>query len=147
PDGAAPAEWPMSHGRTVYYCSDRNGKTANIWAYDLDKKTQRQVTQFADYDVKWPSVGSDAIVFENGGWLYVLDLADEKLHKLSVQVPDDKPATRAEYRSVADWMGGLDLSPSGKRAVIEARGELFTVPAEKGDVRGRTNTPGARECD
>jgi tricorn protease len=146
-DWAGPDEWPMFHGRTVYYCSDRNGKTANVWAYDLDKKTHRQVTQFTDYDVKWPSVGADAIVFENGGWLYVMDLPSEKVHKLSVQVPDDKPATRAEYRSVADWMNGFDMSPSAKRAVIEARGELFTVPAEKGDVRDLTNTPGARERD
>jgi tricorn protease len=146
-DWEGPDEWPMFHGRTVYYCSDRNGKTANVWAYDLDKKTHRQVTTFGDYDVKWPSVGSDAIVFENGGWLYVLDLPSEKLHKLSVQVPDDKPATRAEYRAVAEWMGGMDLSPSAKRAVIEARGDLFSVPAEKGDVRALTNTPGARERD
>jgi len=146
-DWAGPDEWPMFHERTVYYCSDRNGKTANLWAYDLDKKAQRQVTTFTDYDVKWPSVGSDAIVFENGGWLYVMDLPSEKLHKLSVQVPDDKPATRPEFRSVADWMGAMDLSPSAKRAVIEARGELFTVPAEKGDVRDLTNTPGARERD
>jgi len=146
-DWAGPDEWPMFHGRTVYYCSDRNGKTANIWAYDLDQKTHRQVTKFTDYDVKWPSVGSDAIVFENGGWLYVLDLPSEKMTKLSVLVPDDKPGARASYRSVEHWMRGMDLSPSGKRAVIEARGELFSVPAEKGDVRNLTNTPGARERD
>jgi len=144
-DWEGPDEWPMWHGRTVYYCSDRNGRTANLWAYDVDRKTQRQVTTFTDYDVKWPSVGSDAIVFENGGWLYVLDLPSEKMHKLSVLVPDDKPAARAAYRSVAQWIGGMDLSPSAKRAVIEARGEIFTVPAEKGDVRDLTNTPGARE--
>ena len=146
-DWDGPDEWPMFNGRTVYYCSDRNGKTANLWAYDLDKHTQRQVTTFTDYDVKWPSVGSDGIVFENGGWLYVLDLPGEKLHKLSVLVPDDKPATRAEFRSVEKWMGAMDLSPSGKRAVIEARGELFSVPAEKGDVRDLTHTPAARERD
>lgn len=146
-DWDGPDEWPMFHGRTVYYCSDRGGRTANVWAYDLDKKTQRQVTQFTDYDVKWPSIGSDAIVFENGGWLYVMDLPSEKLTKISVLVPDDKPATRAEYRNVSEWMGGMDLSPGAKRAVIEARGELFSVPAEKGDVRNLTNTPGARERD
>lgn len=144
-DWEGPDEWPMFHGRTVYYCSDRNGKTANLWAYDLDQKTHRQVTQFTDFDVKWPSVGSDAIVFENGGWLYTLDLPSEKQTRLSVLVPDDKPATRREFRSVADWMGGMDLSPGAKRAVIEARGDLFTVPAEKGDVRNLTNTPGTRE--
>jgi tricorn protease len=146
-DWAGPDEWPMFHGRTLYYCSDRNGRTANLWAYDLDRRTHRQVTSFTEYDVKWPSVGSDGIVFENGGWLHVMDLPGERLHKLSVQVPDDKPAARPSYRAVADWMRGTDLSPSGKRAVIEARGELFSVPAEKGDVRNLTNSPGARDRD
>ncbi len=146
-DWEGPDEWPMFHGRTVYYCSDQGGRTANLWAYDLDSKQRRQVTKFDEYDVKWPSVGSDAIVFENGGYLWVMDLPSEKLTKLSVMVPDDKPATRVEYRNVSDRIGGFDLSPSAKRAVIEARGELFTVPAEKGDVRNLTNTPGAREKD
>jgi tricorn protease len=140
-------EWPMWHGRTIYYCSDRGGRTANLWAYDLDAKAHRQVTRFAEYDVKWPSIGGDAIVFENGGDLYVMDLPGERPEKVQVLVPDDKPFARAEYRNVAKWTGGADLSPSGKRAVIEARGELFTVPAEKGDVRNLTNTPGARERD
>lgn len=142
-DGAD--EWPMFHGRTLYYSSDRGGRTANLWAYDLDKKTHRQVTKFTEYDVKWPSIGGDAIVFENGGWLYVMDLPSEKATKLSVLVPDDKPGARAEYRAVGQWLTGMDLSPSAKRAVLEARGELFSVPAEKGDVRNLTNTPGARE--
>ncbi len=146
-DWEGPDEWPMFHGRTVYYCSDRGGRTANVWAYDLDKRTQRQVTTFGEYDVKWPSIGGDAMVFENGGWLYVMDLPAEKLTRLSILVPDDKPAMRARYTSVADRIGGFDLSPSAKRAVLEARGELFSVPAEKGDVRNLTGTPAARERD
>lgn len=146
-DWAGADEWPMFHARTIYYSSDRGGKTANLWAYDLDKKSHRQVTTFTDYDVKWPSVGSDAIVFENGGYLYVMDLPSEKTTRIQVLVPDDKPGTRPEYRSVSDWITGADLSPSAKRAVLCARGELFTVPAEKGDVRNITNTPGARERD
>jgi tricorn protease len=146
-DWEGPDEWPMFHGRTVYYCSDRGGRNANLWAYDLDRKTQRQVTTFSEYDVKWPSIGSDAIVFENGGWLWVMDLPSEKLTRLSVLVPDDKPAMRPEYRSVADHINGFDLSPSAKRAVLEARGDLFSVPAENGEVRNLTHTPGARERD
>ncbi len=146
-DWAGADEWPMWRGRTIYYCSDRGGRTANIWAYDLDSKSARQVTQFTEYDVRWPSIGGDAIVFENGGYLYVMDLPSEKPTKIQVLVPDDKPAARAEYRNVADWIGGADLSPSGKRAVFEARGELFTIPAENGDVRNLTSTPSARERD
>ncbi|MBI1798128.1 MAG: PD40 domain-containing protein [Candidatus Eisenbacteria bacterium] len=146
-DWPGPDEWPMWHDRTIYYCSDRGGRTANLWAYDLDKKTHRQVTSFTEYDVKWPSVGSDAIVFENGGYLYVMDLASEKAQKIQVLVPDDKPATRAEYRNVAAWIENFSLSPSAKRVVIAARGELFSVPAEHGDARDLTNTPAARERD
>ncbi|HEU4403083.1 MAG TPA: S41 family peptidase [Candidatus Polarisedimenticolia bacterium] len=140
-------EWPMWHGRTIYYASDRGGRTANLWAYDLETRSHRQVTHFTEFDVKWPSLGDDAIVFENGGDLYVMDLPAEKPQKVSVLVPDDKPGARPEYRNVARWIGAWDLSPSGKRAVIEARGDLFSVPAEKGDVRNLTATPGWRERD
>jgi tricorn protease len=139
-------EWPMWHGRTIYYCSDR-APHANLWAYDIDEKTHRQVTSFGDYDVKWPSIGSDAIVFENGGYLYVMDLPSETTHKLQVLVPSDKPDARPEYRDVAHWIEGADLSPTAKRVVFAARGELFTAPAEKGDVRNLTRTPGVRERD
>ncbi len=146
-DWAGADEWPMWHGRSIYYVTDRGGRTANIWVYDLDQKTHRQVTNFADYDVKWASIGGDAIVFENGGYLYVMDLPGEKPARVQVLVPDDKPAARAELRDVSKWITGMDLSPSAKRAVLEARGDLFTVPAKEGDARNLTNTPGARERD
>ncbi len=146
-DWPGPNEWPMWHERTVYYCSDQGGRTANLWAYDVDRKTHRQVTRFDEYDVKWPSIGSDAIVFENGGYLYVMDLPDETPKQIHVLVPDDKPGARAAYRNVSQWITDLDLSPSAKRAVFAARGDLFTVPAEKGDPRRLTSTPGWRERD
>src|SRR3970282_1994150 len=105
----------------------------------------RQVTQFDEFDVKWPSIGDDAIVFEYGGYLYVMDLPGDTARKLQVMVPDDKPGTRAELRDVAPFVGNGDLSPSAKRAVLEARGDIFTVPAEKGDVRNLPRSPGVRE--
>jgi tricorn protease len=138
-------EWPMWHGDTIYYCSDRDGHTANIWAWDTKTRQHRQVTKFTDFDVKWPSIGGDALVFENGGYLWVMDLPGEKAQKIQVLVPDDKPEMRAEFRNVSHWIRNWDLSPSAKRAVLEARGELFTVPAEKGDVRNLTQTSVARE--
>ncbi len=140
-------EWPMWHGRTIYYVSDRGGKTANLWAYDVDKKTQRQVTTYSDYDVKWPSIGGDSIVFEKGGYLYVMDLPAEKATQIHVLVPADKPALRPEMKNVAKLITSYDISPSAKRAVFEARGDLFTVPAEKGDARNVTHSPGSRERD
>jgi len=144
-DWAGADEWPMWRGRTLYYSSDRDSRTANLWAYDLDKKTHRQVTKFTEYDVKWPSIGGDSIVFENGGYLHVLDLNGEKSTQIRILVPDDKPHTRSDYRNVAAWTQSWEVSPSAKRAVLEARGDIFTVPAEKGDVRNLTQSPGSRE--
>ena len=138
-------EWPMWWQRSVYYVSDRGGRVANLWAYDLDARQHRQVTNFTDYDVKWPSLGGNSIVLESGGHLYVLDLPSGTPQRIPVWVPDDKPGTRPERRDVAKWIRGGDLSPSAKRALVEARGEIFSLPAEKGDVRNLTNTPGARE--
>jgi len=138
-------EWPMWHGRTVYYASDRGGRTVNLWAYDLDRRTHAQVTRFTDYDVKWPSLGGDAIVFEQGGSLWVLDLPGGTPRRISVLVPDDAPATRPVWTDVSRWIDGFDLSPSARRAVFAARGEIFTVPAEHGAARNLSNTPGARE--
>jgi tricorn protease len=144
-DFAGVDEWPMWHGSKVYYTSDQGGRLSNLWCYDTKDKSRRQVTNYDQYDVKWPSVGADALVFENGGNLYVMDLPSEKATKVSVLVPDDKPATRPEQRNVAKWITDFDLSPGAKRVVLAARGEIFTVPAEHGDSRNLSNSPGSRE--
>jgi len=138
-------DWPMWVGDKIYYVSDEGGRTANLWSYDTKDKSHRQVTKFDKYDVKWPSAGSDAIVFENGGTLYVLNLPAEQMTKLSVLVPDDKPGLRPELKNVAKWITDFDLSPSGKRLVVAARGDVFTVPAEHGEPRNLTHSPATRE--
>ena len=138
--------FPMWHGDTIYFTSDRTGRL-QIWAHDLKTGQQRQVTDHDEYDVKHPSLGPDAIVYENGGWLHVLDLATEKSRRVKVTLRSDNTAARPGLRGVADLIGGGDLAPDAKRAVFEARGDIFTVPAEKGDVRNLTATPGIRERD
>jgi tricorn protease len=138
-------DWPMWVGDKIYYVSDEGGRTANLWRYDTKDKSHRQVTSFDRYDVKWPSAGSDAIVFENGGSLYVLNLPAEQMTKLKVLVPDDKPGLRPELKNVAKWITDFDLSPSGKRLVVAARGDVFTVPAEHGEPRNLTHSPATRE--
>ena len=139
---------PMWHEDTIYFLSDRDDKARlNIWAYELPTKRFKQVTHFADYDVKWPSLGPDAIVFENAGRLHVLDLASEAVTALDIKVLDDLPQVRKELKSVSNRIGGFSVSPSGKRALFEARGEIFTVPAKHGSVRDLTNTSGVAERD
>jgi len=139
---------PMWHDNTVYFASDRGAeKRLNIWAYDLRAKQFRQVTAFKDYDVDWPSLGDTGIVFQCGGDLYVLDLPSEKLEKVEVAVPSDGVRTRPRWVDASKTIQAFDIAPNGKRAVFEARGEVFTVPAENGNTRDLTQTSGVREQD
>ena len=137
---------PMWHQNTVYFLSDRDErKKLNIWAYDLDTKQTRQVTKFKEYDVKWSSSGPNAIIFENGGKLHLLDLTNETSQPLSIQVPADLPEFRDQLKEASENIQNFSLSPSGKRALVEARGEIFTVPEKHGSVRNLTNTSGVAE--
>jgi len=135
---------PMWFEDRIYFVSDRDSR-ANIYCYELSNKETRKITNHSDFDVKWPSLGPGAIVYENGGYLYVLDLKTEKTQKITVRIPDDKSGTLPEFITVKDHIWEFALSPDGKRALFAARGEIFTVPAEKGNTRNLSNTSGSRE--
>jgi len=136
--------WPMWYNDKIYFTSDRE-HTLNIYCYDLKTKDVRKITNHNEYDVKWPGLGPGAIVYENGGYLYVLDLATEKTKKIKVEVPAERILTRPTWEKVGDLVIDFSLSPSAKRALFTARGEVFTVPEEKGEVRNLTQTPVIRE--
>ena len=138
--------FPMWHGNAIYFISDRDG-IMNLYRYDLGNKQTRQLTHYNEYDVKWPSLGPDAIVFENGGLLYSLDLGSEKVTKIPVTVASDDIVARAELKTVANYIHAFGLSPSGVRAVLEARGDIFTVPVEHGSARNITDSPGVHELN
>ncbi|MFZ5981101.1 MAG: S41 family peptidase [Candidatus Zixiibacteriota bacterium] len=135
---------PMWYGDKIYFNSDRTGKL-NLYVYDLATGQTRAVTNFSEYDVRWPSLGPDGIAFENGGYVYVLDLPSETLRKITVELSYDGAAMRTEFANVSDKISEYDISPDGKRAVFRARGELFTVPVREGNTRNLTNTSGANE--
>jgi tricorn protease len=137
---------PMWHGSTLYFLSDRDANyRANIWAYDLDTDTVRQVTFFEEFDIHFPAIGPQDMVFENGGRLYVMDLASETARAIDVQVVTDRATLRPRPVKVGDQLADGDISPSGKRAVLAARGEIFSLPAEHGVVRNLTRTSGYAE--
>ena len=138
--------FPMWHGDTVYFASDRGADhQMNIYSYDLASKQVEQITHFTDFDVKWPSLGDKSIVFENDGDLYVLDLATRKATKLSITLPGERDLAMKHWTSVANLITDLDIAPDGKRAVITARGKIFTVPAKEGATRTLTSEEGSRE--
>ncbi len=137
---------PMWHGSTLYFLSDRGtNQRANVWAYELDSGDTRQVTRLADFDVRFPAIGPADLVFEAGGRLYLLDLESETTREVQIDVVTDRSSLKPRAENVAGAIAGGDISPSGKRAVIEARGDIFTVPAEHGITRNLTRTSGVAE--
>jgi len=137
---------PMWHENTIYFVSDRGANERNnLWAYDLSKNTTRQVTQFSDFDITFPSIGPDSIVFQAGGRLYLLDLATEKPAEVLVHVVTDQTTLRPRTAKVESLIQWASVSPTGKRAVFEARGDIFTVPAEFGAVVNVTRSSGVSE--
>jgi tricorn protease len=138
-------EFPMWHGGLIYFLSDRGQENrANIWAYDIAAKTPRQVTRFADYDIHFPSIGPSDIVFEAGGKIYLLGLSDEKTREVPVQVVTDEITLRPRMVNASGLIQWAS-APSGKRALVQARGDIFSVPAENGPVVNLTMTPGTAE--
>jgi tricorn protease len=130
----------------IYFLSDRDDeKRFNIWSYDLKSKATKQVTTFKEFDCKFPSKGDNAIAFENGGWIYRMDLATEKVEKIAVKIQDDLLTGRGGLKDLSKSVGAFEISPDGKRALFEARGELFTVPATSGLTRNLTNPSGVHE--
>ena len=140
--------FPMWHGDTIYFDSDQGPeRRMNLFAYSTKTKQIRQLTHFKEFDVNWPSLGPDSIVFENGGYLYLFDLASEKATKVTVQVPGDLDLARKHWDNTSKLITTADLSPDGKRAAFSARGDVYTVPAKEGSIRNLTRTPGIREED
>lgn len=137
---------PMWHGDTIYFLSDRGvNERNNLWAYDVSKNNVRQVTQFSEFDITFPSIGPDSIVFQAGGRLYLLDLASEKPAEIAVQVVTDQTTLRPKTAKVESLIQSASVSPTGKRAVFEARGDVLTVPAEFGAVVNVTRSSGVSE--
>jgi tricorn protease len=137
---------PVWFGDTVYFLSDRSG-AVTLFAYDTKAKTVKQVVDNRALDMKDLSAGPDALVYEQFGGLYLFDPKNAKSTKVAIHVSGDLPATRPHYEKVGDKIQGGEISPTGVRAVFEARGEILTVPAEKGDVRNLTRTTGIAERD
>ncbi|HET7617054.1 MAG TPA: hypothetical protein VFK20_00995, partial [Vicinamibacterales bacterium] len=137
---------PMWHGNTIYFLSDRGASQRNnIWAYDVSSGATRQITHVTNFDITFPSIGPDAIVYQAGGRLYLLDLASEQVHDVAINVVTDELTLRPRTVDASEFIVSASASPTGKRGVFDARGDVFTVPAEHGAVLNLTRSSGVAE--
>lgn len=143
-DNPAQDIFPMWHQDKVYYLSDRDN-TMNLFVYDTKTKEEKKLTNFTDYDIKFPSLGDDAIVFEKGGFIYIYSLKTNKAEKITVQIANDYAVTRSEMKDAGKFIDNASVSPAGKRVVFSARGEVFSVPADKGITRNLTHSSGTHD--
>lgn len=142
---------PMWHGDKLYYLSDGGpNHRLNIWVYNFETDSRRQVTKFKDYDVKWPAIGPGSsgegeIVFQLGPELYLLNLRSEKANSVNITIPGDRPEVRVQAEDASSLIFRRGISSTGKRVVVEARGDIWTLPAEKGSPLNLHRTSGVAE--
>lgn len=126
---------PMWIGDKVYYIGDKTSGTRNLWVFDTKTGRETQVTKNVDGDIKWPSTDGKSIVYERDGYLNVFDVSTGENTVLSPRVAGDLLAARPKLRELGGQLSGFSLSPSANRVLVEARGEIFSVPARTGETR------------
>ena len=143
-DNDAQDIFPMWIGDEIYYLSDRD-RTMNLFVYNTRTKQTEKLTDFSEYDCKFPSYSKNYIVFENGGYIYRYDVGSRRAEKVDITLADDNIYSRSEYRSGNLRPESFSLSPDGSRVLCVARGEIFSLPAENGPVYNISLSPQSHE--
>jgi tricorn protease len=138
---------PLWMGNKIYFLSDRNGRNVTLYSYDTNTKAVKQEIDNKGLDLKTASTGPDGIVYEQFGSINIFDTRSGKVNEVKISLSGDFPEVRPRYEKVAKSVSNVAISPNGARAVFEARGEILTVPADKGDTRNLTNTSNVAERD
>jgi len=138
---------PMWVNGNIWFISDRDNQSLNLFRYDPATKAITQHTQEGPWDVRWAGAHGTHIVFEAGGRLKRLDTTTGIVSKINISIRPDLEQVRPKWKDVSKQVERVGLSPSGKRAVLTARGEVFTVPLDAGSTRNLTGTDGVREFD
>jgi tricorn protease len=135
---------PLWLGKTIYFLSDRDW-TSNIWSYNPESVEIKQITRFKGSDIKWLDGHGNTLAYERDGYLNLLDLSSNDSKQLNITITGDFPWAETKWEDITGSATSVSLSPTGKRVILESRGEIFTVPAEFGDTRNLTHTSGAAD--
>ncbi len=136
--------FPMWHETEIYFLSDRDF-TMNLFKYNTETKQTSKVTDFKDFDIKFPSIGGDKIVFENGGFIYKFDIKTQKYEKINIQIANELNWGRSKIVDASKLIFGGTASPKGERLIFSARGDIFNLPVKEGITKNITKTSNAHE--
>lgn len=135
---------PLWLGNLIYFLSDRD-RTSNIWSFNPETEELKQVTQYTGSDIKWLAGTGTTLTFERDGFLHLLDLKTKEIRQLDITINADFPWAETKWEDITGSATNASLSPTGKRILIESRGEIFTIPSENGDSRNLTSSSGAAD--
>lgn len=138
--------FPCWVGESIYFLSDRNG-VMNLFRWQVNSNHVDQVTFHTDFDVRSLTANGDSLTYEQAGRIHIFDTNKQTSTPLRVSIVADLPEIRPHYQEARKAIHTCNISPTGARVVFEARGDIFTVPAKKGDIRNLTKTPGVMERD
>jgi len=136
--------FPMWYKQQVFFISDRD-RIMNLFSYNMETKELMKMTQFEDYDIKFPSIYGDYIVFENAGYIYTYHIPDQKLTKLDISIHNDFVSGRKQWVDASKRVTAMSVSPAGERIAVSARGEVFNIPAKSGITYNLTKTSYAHD--
>jgi tricorn protease-like protein/C-terminal processing protease CtpA/Prc len=144
---------PMFWGGVVYYLSDAGpAHRLNLWSYDPETGEREQLTRFRKFDVKYAEIGpgpdgEGEVVLQNGAGLYLVDLVNPQPRKVTIEIPGAAPTLRPQLVDASEFVAGFSVSPKARRVAVEARGDIWTAPAENGSPRNLSRTSGVAERD
>ena len=136
--------FPMWKDNIIYFLSDRD-RRMNLFSYNLTSKETKKLTNFTDYDIKFPSLGDDAIVFENGGYIYTYNIATSAFDKINIIIADDQNSGRTEMIDAGKFINSAAVAPDGKRVAFDGHGDVWSVPAKTGITINLTQSSGVHE--
>ena len=144
PEGGSNDSQPVWIGDKVYFRSDRNGEF-NLYSFDQNTQDLQQLTDFEDFPVMNISSSGEEIIFEQAGYLHLMNAGNGETKKIKVGIATDLLEHRPRFVSGKNYVRGATFSPSGARIAVDFRGEIITVPTKKGDPNNLTQTPGVHE--
>jgi len=134
--------FPMWYGKRIFFLSDRD-RTMNLFSYNTETKETQKLTQFKEYDIKFPSIKGSQIVFENEGYIYIYNIDIQKLEKINITINNDFEESRNQFVDASKFINSYSISPKAQRLAISARGDIFTVPVKEGITYNFTQSSGA----
>ena len=140
--------YPMWQGDAIYFTSDRENGTLNLYRYDVGSGDITALTSFDDFDIKYPSDGPGAIVYQYGERLWIYDLATGSSRVIDINLGSDRVPVRPKLEGIGSYQGSFRVTPDGETLVLEARGEILAIPADDElEAKNLTRTSGSREMD